>query len=142
MLKGLAALQELNVPEPPPEVPVVGLRDFQGASSEEAERRDREKLAAMEKARTLGTLVRHRNILTERIVWLYTQEPYATEELRKLAADTTKDPKLADHLVELVDHKIKHTNKAERPPAKEGDGQAVKNPEAGCSVERDKPDAR
>lgn len=107
-LDGLMQLRKFNLPEKPPEIPLVTLYDLDDGARE-AEEQYRRDMAAVEQAHFVRAMIRHRDVLTGQIVWLYARKPFATDELRELATKTTKDPQLVARLVKAVEAKIKST---------------------------------
>ena len=104
-LDGLAELRKFNLPEKAPERPAMGANYDDAPTEIEARRmeeQNRREAAAWEQARFLEQMIQYRDAMIGQIVWLYSREPNATEELRQLTVKTTRDPELAGRLVKAV----------------------------------------
>ena len=103
-LDGLVQLRQFKVPEKATELSsaeYIAGDEIAEKIVAELEQRD------AEQARFLQEMIGYRDGMTGQIVWLYSREPHATQELRELTVKTTKDSKLADRLVKAVEPKIK-----------------------------------
>lgn len=90
-LDGLMELRKYNLPDNVPE-----LLEATPPDSEEAR----------ERARVVKELHQRRDGIFKQTVWMYTLRPFATEELRELAAAKTNDRKLVNRLLKAVEPKI------------------------------------
>jgi hypothetical protein len=130
-LDALTQLRKLDLPEKAPEIPTMDAGIFVPATEAEAremEEKNRRDMAALETAELLREMIRRRDILTEEIVWLYSREPHATNELRELAIKTTMDSELTNGLVQMIERRIKEMKQQAVSPGKKSKKTAVDVP--------------
>jgi hypothetical protein len=120
-LDGLTQLQKMKLPDISPETPIIDLDNSDISTAGDAENamnQNHDLQTAVDQARFLQEMVRYRKSFISQIVWLYSREPHATQELQNLTLKITNNPELADQLVKTVDRKIKGIKEPESPPTK------------------------
>jgi hypothetical protein len=103
-LQGLKGTLRYRLPEIPPELPIVAAYDVDGPPAEvEKFRQEHERaVASYQEAEFQRDMIRHRNVLTQQLVGLYSRKPYATEELEQLARQTLDAPVAVERLMKSL----------------------------------------
>ncbi len=110
MLDALKLLVENGIPKDDsrPVVPGVSKFDIPAGSPgrEEALKKQEEQIEARNIALLMNELIGLREIFTRNIAGYYLKKPYATDELRQLAADTIKNDDVVNELIKEVETNI------------------------------------
>ncbi len=93
-------------------LPSVNLYDYDGPQNDPAYQKmiDKHKaeLVVYNKVKFQNELIRQREILTQKVIELYSREPYEDEELSQIAEDIIKDRQVVEKII--VDVKRQRAN--------------------------------
>lgn len=106
-LQGLRQLQQYNLPEVKPPIPMASFITHPGQTDSETYRKlklkQEKEVAAQKLAKLQRSMIQHRDILTLQVSGMYSRFPWASDEIRKLATRILKDEADVERLMSAVD---------------------------------------
>lgn len=84
-LNALKEVTEMNLPATPPDLPVMELQEDPGVDPEEERRRMHEQMEKRKQIELIRQMIRHRDVLRQQVLTIYSRAPAAREELAGLA---------------------------------------------------------
>ena len=106
-LQGLRKLQQYNLPEVKPRIPMAGFITHDGPTDSEEYRKMKLKhekeVAAQKLAKFQRSMIEHRDILTLQVSGMYSRFPWASDEIRELATKILKDEDAVERLMSAID---------------------------------------
>jgi len=106
-LQGLRELQQYDLPEVKPPIPMAGFITHAGPTDSEEyrklKRKQEKEIAAQKLAKFQRSMIEHRDILTLQVSGMYSRFPWASDEIRELATKILKDKDAVERLMSAVD---------------------------------------
>ncbi|MCY2951884.1 MAG: hypothetical protein NTU53_07885 [Planctomycetota bacterium] len=108
-LKGLKETLHLNLPLQTPEIPAVAPMPSPNTPDyQEALRIYQAQISDRELAMRQRDMIRHRDTLSDQIVFMYSRMPFAPQELKSLATASLADPAAVDRLTAATAATVQH----------------------------------